>query len=67
MRLAALERLGDQAGVGAELDRMAELFPDNAGVRQALVQWHLREGDAAGAEAVLRGRAAREPAPAKPR
>ena len=41
---------------------MAELFPDNAGVREALVQWHLRSGDPAGAEAVLRAAAARDPA-----
>ena len=56
-RLAALEALGDAAGVGAELKRMAALFPANAGVRAALVQWHLRQGDEAGAEAVLRAAA----------
>ena len=36
---------------------MAALFPANAGVREALVQWHLRRGDDAGAEAVLRAAA----------
>ena len=61
-RLAMLETLGDMAGAGAELARMAELFPANAGVRDALIQWHLRSGDPAGAEAVLRAAAARDPA-----
>ena len=41
---------------------MAALFPDNAGVREALVQWHLRPGDPAGAEAVLRAPPPRDPA-----
>ena len=45
---------------------MAELFPDDAAVAQALVQWRLRQGDAAGAEAVLRGLAARDPAAPEP-
>ena len=48
------------AGGGAQLRRMAELFPDNDAVRQALIQWHLRAGDADGAEAVVRAMAARD-------
>ena len=66
VRLAALERLGDDAGVGAQIAEMAELFPDNAAVAQALVQWRLGQGDAAGAEAVLRGLAARDPGAPEP-
>ena len=66
VRLAALEKLGDEAGVGAQIGRMAELFPENPGVAQALVQWRMREGDAAGAEAVLRDLAARDPAATEP-
>ena len=62
-RLAALEALGDEAAAGAELKRMAALFPANAGMREALVQWHLRQGDPGGAEAVLRAAAARDPDP----
>ncbi len=60
-RLAALERLGDQAEIGAELGRMVELFPDNTGMRQGLVQWHLREGDQDAALAVLRASAELHP------
>lgn len=60
-RLAALERLaeasGDQAPVGAALQDMAARFPDNAAVADALVAWHLRTGDPAGAEALLRATA----------
>ena len=40
---------------------MAGLFPDNPGLREALVQWHLRRGDPDGAEAVLRADAAARP------
>ena len=59
VRLAALEQTGDTAGTGAELKAMVGLWPDDAGVRQALVQWYLRGKDPDGAEAVLRAEAAR--------
>lgn len=64
-RLATLEKLGRTEESGAELRRMAELYPDDAGVRQALIQWYLRAGDIAGAEAVLRAEAARTPSDPK--
>ena len=41
---------------------MAELFPDDEGVRRALIQWHLASGDTDGAEAVLRRAADAAPA-----
>ena len=68
-RLATLDVLGDDAGTGAELARMAGLFPDNAAVRAALVDWHLGRDDPDAAEAVLRqaagdGEAGGDPAPA---
>ena len=44
---------------------MAELFPEDEGVRRALIQWHLRSGDTDGAEAVLR-KAADDAAPDDP-
>ena len=56
-RLATLEALGDTAGTGAELGRMLALFPANDGIRAALVQWHLGQGDPDAAEAVLRAAA----------
>jgi len=56
-RLALLEEQGDMAAVGAELATMNRLFPDNAGMRAALVQWHLKSGDPDQAEAVLRAAA----------
>jgi tetratricopeptide (TPR) repeat protein len=57
VRLAALEAMGDAAGSGEELKRMAALFPDDPGVEKALIQWHMRAGDKDGAEAVLRAAA----------
>lgn len=66
VRLAAIEALGDDDAVGAALDRMATLFPDNPAVTQAQVQWRLRRGDAAGAEAVLRARASADPTATEP-
>jgi tetratricopeptide (TPR) repeat protein len=65
-RLALLEERGDGPAVGAELATMNRLFPGNAAMRAALVQWHLRNGDPDEAEAVLRAAAAdpAEPGPA---
>jgi len=60
-RIAALEQLGENAAVGAELRRMVELFPENAGARQGLIQWYLREGDTDTALVVLRDIAATQP------
>jgi tetratricopeptide (TPR) repeat protein len=56
-RLALLEEKGDTAAVGDELATMNRLFPANEGVQTALVQWHLRNGDADEAERVLRAAA----------
>jgi Flp pilus assembly protein TadD len=58
VKLAVLERRGDRAAVGEELELMTELFPENASVAQALIQWHLQAGDIDGAEPLLRARAA---------
>jgi predicted Zn-dependent protease len=60
-RLALLEQRGDDAAVGAELATMNRLFPENADMRAALVQWHLEAGDPDRAEAVLRAAAERSP------
>ncbi|WP_424934656.1 tetratricopeptide repeat protein [Amaricoccus macauensis] len=57
-RLSILEETGDIDAIGAELARMVGLFPENDGVRDALIQWHLQAGDAEEAEAVLRAGAA---------
>lgn len=56
-RLALLEETGDNAAVGDELATMNRLFPENAGARAGLVQWHLRSGAPDAAEAVLRAAA----------
>lgn len=60
-RLATLEMLGDTAGTGAELQQMSQMFPDNEGVHQALIQWYLHSGDTDAAETLLRTRAAEAP------
>lgn len=65
-RLAALDRMGDEAAMGEELARMAELFPEDGGVARAQVRWLLAQGDAAGAEAALRARVARDPGDTAP-
>ena len=72
-RLALLEETGDNAAVGDELAAMNRLFPENAGARAALVQWHLRNGKPDEAEAVLRAaadtpgeRPGKRPIPAPP-
>lgn len=44
-KLQTLEALDDQAAIGAQLEDMAGLFPDNAQVAQGRVQWFLNNGD----------------------
>jgi tetratricopeptide (TPR) repeat protein len=60
-KLAVLERQGDTAGVGAQLARMAELFPGNEAIADGLIRWHLQEGDPERAEALMRARVAAAP------
>jgi tetratricopeptide (TPR) repeat protein len=62
-RLALLEEQGDTAAVGEELITMSRLFPDDDGVRAALVQWYLKAGNPDEAEAVLRAAATGPDAP----
>ena len=60
-RLALLERLGDTQGVGEQLGRMLDADPDNQQTAQALLRWHLSQGDEASALALLRDIAERSP------
>ena len=53
-KLLALAALADQPGIGAHLQAMFELFPENPRIRDALILWHMQRGDLAGAEAFLR-------------
>lgn len=53
-KLQALEALDDQAEIGAQLDRMVSLFPEDEQVAQAQVQWYLIRGDVPGAIAAQR-------------
>ena len=61
VKLSTLENLGDTAAMGEQLKRMVEAFPDNESFWQALVRWHMSQGDPDGAEAVLRELAAKSP------
>ena len=60
-------RRATTAAVGDELATMNRLFPDNAGARAALVQWHLDNGAPDEAEAVLRAAADAAPGRVRPR
>jgi len=53
-KLRLHEELGQTAAVGAHLERMTEVFPENVEIWQALVRWYLREGQNDKAEAALR-------------
>jgi len=61
LRLRLLAAAGDDAAVAAQFLHMATLFPDDAGLREALVAWHLDRGRGAEAEAFLRARAEAAP------
>ena len=54
LKLAALEQMGDNEGVGTHLREMTRLFPENRNIAQSLVQWHLAKKDEDGAEVALR-------------
>ena len=58
MKLQLLGQMEDSPAVGAQLERMVELFPDNEEVRRTLIAWYIAEEDLDGAEAVLRELAA---------
>ena len=60
-RLSILEQIGDNAGVGTQLQDMNRLFPDNRSISTALVRWNLNNKDNVAAEKVLRETAARLP------
>lgn len=55
LRYRLLVNGGDSAAIGAQLKRMAELFPDNLQVRATLVNWYVENGEIDAAEAYLRG------------
>ena len=60
-RLAALGQDMENPEIGEQLVRMVELFPDNPGLRQGLLQWHVQRGDLDAAVALLREIAAQDP------
>jgi tetratricopeptide (TPR) repeat protein len=53
-RLWLLTQDQNIAGVGAQLERMVALYPDDAELTQSLIGWYLAQDDLAGAEAYLR-------------
>lgn len=53
-RLQILTQAQDMTAVGAQLQRMVALFPDNTELNQSLINWYMAEGDLEGAEAYLR-------------
>lgn len=44
----------EDPAVGAQLERMLELFPENETVQQSLLSWYMTQGDLDSAEALLR-------------
>lgn len=54
LKLRLLGEAQDMEGVGAQLKRMYELFPDSDEVKTALISWYLGKKDIDGAEAFLR-------------
>lgn len=63
LKAQLLNELGDAAATGAHLRTMVDRFPDNAEIAQALITWHLRQGDIDGAEAFLREQAGPDTGP----
>lgn len=57
LRLQALNKANDRAGVGAQLKSMIERFPDNAELRSNYIAWLMSQREFAEAEAFLRAQA----------
>lgn len=66
LKIQTLAMLQDQPGIGAHLQKMVELFPENQPTRDALISWYVESGDLAGAEAFLRSLTKTKPDPTNP-
>lgn len=53
-KLQVLALQSDADGMGAHLQRMVALFPENVAIRDALIVWFVQSGNADGAETFLR-------------
>lgn len=53
-RLQLFMQTRDMPNVGAQLEQMVALFPDDPDLTQSLIRWYLAQDDLAGAEAYLR-------------
>lgn len=56
-KLRMLSRLGDDAGVGAQLEAMVKQFPDNEEIQKSSIAWYMSARNFDGAEAFLRKQA----------
>lgn len=54
LRFSLLTQMNDVDASGQQLQRMAELFPENVEVRNALIGWYMTQQDFTGADAFLR-------------
>ena len=61
VRLGVLERMEDLQGVGAQLERLVELYPDAARFRESLARWYMSQSRHDDAEAQYRALAAAAP------
>ncbi|PKP85584.1 MAG: hypothetical protein CVT80_01815 [Alphaproteobacteria bacterium HGW-Alphaproteobacteria-2] len=61
LRLGVLARMGEDRMIQAQLEEMAERFPDDPTIPATLVRWHVARGETEAAEAVLRARSEARP------
>lgn len=54
LRLRLLVQVQDMAGIGAQLQQMVALFPEDQDLTQSLIGWYITQGDLDGAERYLR-------------
>lgn len=57
LKLRILTQTGQTEATGAQLQRMVGLYPENGELRQALISWHVMEGNYPEAETLLRTQA----------
>lgn len=56
-KLRLLSRINDGDGVGVQLEKMIELFPENQLIQKSLIDWYMSSRNFDGAEAFLRKQA----------
>ncbi len=54
LRISAMDAIGDKKGVEKLFKKLTDLYPENAGLRQAWIRWYIKDKRISDAEDVMR-------------